>query len=149
MYTTQRTNSEDQDFRLLVTQLDKELAIINGEKNDFFTAYNKIDLIRHVVVVYEANKPVGCGAIKKYDHDIMEIKRMFVPLEWRGKGIAGKVLNELQTWARELGYRKCILETGDKMTAAIGLYKKNHFRVIPNYGQYANVESSVCFEKDL
>ena len=74
---------------------------------------------------------------------------MFVPIEKRGKGIAGKVLTELQVWAKELGNRKCVLETGDKMIEAIGLYKKNNFKIIPNYGQYAAIESSVCFEKEL
>ena len=58
--------------------------------------------------------------MKKHQDDVMEIKRMFVPAEKRGNGIAGRILSELQLWAKELGYKKCILETGDKMTEAIG-----------------------------
>ncbi|MGJ1266996.1 GNAT family N-acetyltransferase [Sphingobacterium spiritivorum] len=148
-YTIKRTDSDSLDFQKLVLELDKDLAIKNGETNSFFAQYNKIDLIRHVVVAYEADRAVGCGAIKEYRNGIMEVKRMFVPIEMRGKGIAGKILNELQIWAKELGYSKCILETGDKMIEAIGLYKKHHFKIIPNYGQYANIESSVCFEKEI
>ncbi|MGJ1387013.1 GNAT family N-acetyltransferase [Sphingobacterium spiritivorum] len=148
-YTIKRTDSDSLDFQKLVLELDKDLAIKNGETNSFFAQYNKIDLIRHVVVAYEANRAVGCGAIKEYRNGIMEVKRMFVPIEMRGKGIAGKILTELQIWAKELGYSKCILETGDKMIEAIGLYKKHHFKIIPNYGQYANIESSVCFEKEI
>lgn len=149
MHTIKRTNSDNLDFQKLVHELDKDLAIKNGEANDFFAQYNKIDSIQNVVVAYEADKAVGCGAIKKYENGVMEIKRMFVPIDKRGKGIAGKVLTELQVWAKELGYRKCVLETGDKMIEAIGLYKKHHFIIIPNYGQYANVESSICFEKEI
>ncbi|QQT25944.1 GNAT family N-acetyltransferase [Sphingobacterium spiritivorum] len=148
-YTLKRTNSDNLDFQKLVLELDKDLAIKNGETNTFFAQYNKIDSIQYVVVAYEADKAVGCGAIKEYGKGIMEVKRMFVPVEMRGKGIAGKVLEELQLWAKELGYRKCILETGDKMIEAIGLYKKNHFKVIPNYGQYTNTKSSICFEKGI
>ncbi|MGY5254760.1 GNAT family N-acetyltransferase [Sphingobacterium spiritivorum] len=148
-YTIKRTDSDSLDFQKLVLELDKDLAIKNGETNSFFAQYNKIDLIRHVVVAYEADRAVGCGAIKEYRNGIMEVKRMFVPIEMRGKGIAGKILTELQIWAKELGYSKCILETGDKMIEAIGLYKKHHFKIIPNYGQYANIESSVCFEKEI
>ena len=85
--------------------------------------------------------------MKEYEEGIMEIKRMFVPIEKRGKGIAGKILTELQVWAKELGYKKCVLETGDKMIEAISLYKKNNFCIIKNYGQYSEVENSVCFEK--
>lgn len=148
-YTIKRTDSDSLDFQKLVLELDKDLAIKNGETNSFFAQYNKIDLIRHVVVAYEADRAVGCGAIKEYRNGIMEVKRMFVPIEMRGKGIAGKILTELQIWAKELGYSKCILETGDKMIEAIGLYKKHHFKIIPNYGQYANIHSSVCFEKEI
>lgn len=148
-YIIKRTNSDNLDFQNLVIELDKDLAIKNGETNHFFTQYNKIDLIQNVVVVYEDNKAVGCGAMKKYENGVMEVKRMFVPIENRGKGIAGKILTELQIWAKELGYEKCILETGDKMIEAIGLYKKNNFKIIPNYGQYANIEDSVCFEKEI
>lgn len=150
MPTIERTNSDNVDFQNLVLELDKDLAIKNGDTNEFFAQYNKIDLIKNVVVAYEANGiAVGCGAMKEYEEGIMEIKRMFVPVEKRGSGIAGIILSELQLWAKELGYKKCILETGDKMIEAIGLYKKNDFQIIPNYGQYADVESSICFEKKI
>ena len=144
MCTIKRTNSDNLDFQALILELDKDLAIKNGEKNDFFAQYNKIDLIQNVVIAYEGDKAVGCGAMKKYENGVMEIKRMFVPIEKRGKGIAGKILTELQVWAKELGYRKCVLETGDKMIEAIGLYNKSNFKIIPNYGQYANIKSSIC-----
>ncbi|PRD48473.1 GNAT family N-acetyltransferase [Sphingobacterium haloxyli] len=149
MHFIERTNSDNSDFQKLVVELDKDLAIKNGDANDFFVRYNKIDHIRNVVLAYEANEVVGCGAMKEYGHGIMEIKRMYVPVNKRGNGIAGSILTELQKWAKELGYTKCILETGDKMVEAIGLYKKNNFEIIPNYGQYADVDSSVCFEKVL
>ncbi|MBL7704476.1 MAG: GNAT family N-acetyltransferase [Taibaiella sp.] len=149
MYTIKRTNSDNLDFQKLVLELDKDLAIKNGTTNDFFAQYNKIDLIQHAVVAYEAGEAVGCGAIKEYESGVMEIKRMFVLADSRGNGIAGRVLTELQVWAKELGYSKCILETGDKMIEAIGLYKKNNFKIIPNYEQYANIVSSICFEKEI
>jgi len=149
MTTLQRTNSENKDFQNLVLELDKDLAKKNGDSNDFFAQYNKIDLIKNVVVAFNDNLPVGCGAMKEYDKTTMEIKRMFVPIEMRGQGIAVAVLNELENWAKELGYEKCILETGKKMLDAIGLYKKSGYKVISNYGQYKLIESSICFEKEL
>jgi GNAT superfamily N-acetyltransferase len=77
----------------------------------------------------------------------MEVKRMYVPLEHRSQGIASLVLQELENWAKELGYKKCILETGKKQPEAIRLYEKCGYKSIPNYGQYAGVENSVCYEK--
>ena len=74
---------------------------------------------------------------------------MYTLPESRGKGIATKVLIELENWAAELSYEKCILETGKRQPEAIRLYTKNRYKLIPNYGQYVNMDNSVCFEKYL
>ena len=74
---------------------------------------------------------------------------MFVLPEQRGKGIAGEILAELEKWAGELNFKKCILETGKRQPEAIRLYSKSGYNVIPNYGQYENVSNSVCFEKEI
>ncbi len=144
-----RTDSGNQDFSVLVQHLDSDLAKRDGIEHSFYAQFNKIDKIKYVVVAYEILKPVGCGAIKEYAPNIMEVKRMYTPPESRGKGVASKVLTELETWAAEMSYEKCILETGKKQPEAIGLYKKNGYKLIPNYGQYADVENSLCFEKIL
>jgi putative acetyltransferase len=144
-----RTNSENPDFIKLVKLLDAELAIVDREDHSFYSQFNKIDSIKHVVVAYENKKPAGCGAIKEYDKETMEVKRMYVPPESRKKGIASKILSELETWAAELSFTRCILETGKRQPKAIGLYKKSGYKLIPNYGQYAGVENSVCFIKEL
>jgi putative acetyltransferase len=149
MFTLQRTDSNNTDFQNLVTDLDIYLAIQDGAEHSFYAQFNKIDTIKHVVVVYENNMPVGCGAIKKYADTTMEIKRMFVVPEKRNQGIASIILKELETWAGELNFQKCILETGKKQTEAIKLYQRNNYAIIANYGQYAEVETSVCFEKEL
>lgn len=144
-----RTNSDDQDFVQLVRHLDADLAKRDGEDHSFYAQFNKIDKIKYVVVAYEDDRPVGCGAIKEYALDTTEIKRMYTSPESRGKGIASKILRELEAWAVELSYKKCILETGKKQPEAIGLYKKNGYQIIPNYGQYAEIENSICFEKPI
>jgi GNAT superfamily N-acetyltransferase len=142
-----RTDSSNKDYQQLVAELDKDLAIRDGDDAPFFAQYNKSDDIKYVVVAYQNDIAVGSGAIKHYDGDVVEVKRMYVPPSFRGTGIAPAVLKELEQWARELGFSKCILETGKKMPEAIGLYKKSGYTLIPNYGQYAGVEESVCFEK--
>lgn len=144
-----RTNSENQDFVQLVHLLDQDLQRRDGADHPFFAQFNKIDSIKYVVVAYMDLYPVGCGAIKEYDGGTMEVKRMFVTPEHRGNGVATAVLKELELWTVELGFKKCILETGERQPEAIGLYAKNKYHRIPNYGQYANVLTSVCFSKEL
>jgi GNAT superfamily N-acetyltransferase len=144
-----RTNSSNGDFIDLVQLLDADLAVRDGDEYSFYAQFNKIDMIRHVVVAYLDDRPVGCGAIKEYDKDTMEVKRMFVRPEERGRGVATQLLDELEHWAMELKYRRCVLETGKRQPEAIRLYEKNGYLIIPNFGQYENVENSVCFEKKL
>jgi len=144
-----RTNSENGDFVELVARLDKLLADLDGRDHDFYNQFNKIDRIKHVVVAYSGGNPVGCGAIKEFDIDTMEVKRMFTDKNFRGKGLATLVLTELEKWALELGYSKCILETGKRLPEAVRLYQKNGYLPIPNYGQYIAMENSICFEKKL
>jgi putative acetyltransferase len=142
-----KTDAQNPDFVALVQLLDAELAIRDGAEHSFYNQYNKITDIRHIIIAYHNNIPIGCGAIKEYASDTMEIKRMFTSYDFRGKGAATIILNELQQWASQLGYKKCILETGKKQPEAISLYIKNGFRIIENYGQYTEVDNSVCFEK--
>ena len=148
MISLKRTNSDNADFQTLVRELDRELAIRDGGEYAFYAQFNKIDAIKHAVVAYENGTAIGCGAVEAFDETSMEIKRMFVPLESRGKGIAFIVLGELENWASELGYEKCVLETGLKQPEAIRLYEKNRYVKIPNHGQYVGMGNSVCFEKN-
>ena len=147
MITLTRATSDNTDFQMLVKQLDSDLKIRDGDDHPFYDQFNKIDSIKHTVIAYENEEPVGCGAIKQYEEGTMEVKRMFVPPQHRGKGIATKILTELERWAIEMSFKKCVLETGKMQPEAIALYTKNGYKIIPNYGQYKGVENSVCFEK--
>jgi len=144
-----RTNSDNRHFIELVKSLDADLAERDGNDHSFYNQFNKIDKIKYVIVAYENDKPIGCGAIKEYTSSSMEIKRMYTAPGSRGKGIASKVLSELEQWATELSYENCILETGKRQPEAIGLYEKNGYEPIPNYGPYVGIENSLCFEKKL
>jgi len=149
MIEFRRTDSTDTDFIMLVKQLDADLALRDGTDHGFYAQFNRIDLIRHVIVAYEDSKPVSCGAIKAFLPESMEVKRMYTLPEHRGKGLAAQVLRELEGWAVELSYSGCVLETGKKQPEAIRLYEKSGYLVIPNYGQYAGVDNSICFQKLL
>lgn len=144
-----RTNSRNPDFLFLNKALDEYLALKDGEEHEFYSQYNKVDSIDHILLVYENDLVIACGAIRKFDSDTMEIKRMFTLAEHRNKGIASLSLSHLENWAKEMGYKKCILETGTRQTEAAALYPKRGYKRIPNYSQYAQMENSLCFEKRI
>ncbi|ASK31843.1 GNAT family N-acetyltransferase [Chryseobacterium sp. T16E-39] len=144
---TKRVDSSNIDFQNLVQFLDADLAIRDGDDHAFYHQFNGIDMLKSCVVAYIDNRAVACGAIKPFSGDTVEIKRMYTNPEYRGQGLASKTLDELEAWAKESGYKKCILETGIMQPEAIALYEKKGYRKISNYGQYIGVENSVCFEK--
>ena len=145
----ERTNSANKDFINLVKKLDAYLKITDGDEHDFYNQFNHIDVLKEVVIFYAEEVAVGCGAIKKFDDTSVEVKRMFVASEKRGLGVAQKIIHELETWSKEFGYKKCVLETGIRQVEAVKFYKKCDYKIIPNYGQYKNMENSICFEKQL
>jgi len=149
MTTLLRTDSDNADFRELVRLLDADLAIRDGAEHAFYAQFNKVDSIREVVVAYENERAIGCGAFKPFEGATAEIKRMFVREKERGRGVAGRILAELETWAKELGYSECVLETGIKQPEAIALYRKSGYEITSSYGQYLDVANSVCLKKSL
>ena len=94
-------------------------------------------------------RAVGCGALVPMEDDIVEIKRMFVLPEERGHGIAKKILDRLQSLAREFDYDRIRLETGTKQPESIALYGKSGFYRVPNFPPFENDRTAVCFEKRI
>lgn len=144
-----RTTSVNADFRNLIRALDEDLYQRNGESQLQYRQYNQVDRIDHVVVAYFEGKPVGCGCYKRFDDQTVEMKRMFVIPEMRGKQLAARMLQELENWAIEEGNIAAVLETGHKQVEAIRLYSVAGYRLTENYGQYIGMEESICYRKEL
>jgi putative acetyltransferase len=144
-----RTTSENADFVKLIARLDKDLLNRYDSAQKNYDEHNKIELIDTVLIIYDIDRPIGCGCFKRFDKDTAEIKRMFIESDYRGKGISKVILKELENWASGLGFLRFVLETGKKQPEAIGLYQNYGFNRIDNYGQYADLPNSFCFEKIL
>ncbi|HZL11372.1 MAG TPA: GNAT family N-acetyltransferase [Prolixibacteraceae bacterium] len=143
------TTSDHSDFRKMVHALDEDLYQRNGETQKQYEQYNQIDKIKHAIVIYIDNKPFGCGCFKRFDDHTIEIKRMFVLPEFRGKQLAARLLQELEIWAIEEGFTKAVLETGLRQVEAQSLYSKGGYFRTENYGQYLGMEDSICYRKAL
>ena len=146
-----RTDGKNEDFiencRLLDMDLDRRVG--NQLKREKYAKFNQLDEIREAIVVYDNGKPVGGGAIRRYDDENVELKRVFVHNEYQGQGIGSRLVSLLIEWAAQLGYRRMILETGELLAESCAVYKKLGFAVIPNYGPYADMPESLCMAKDI
>ncbi|WP_269223842.1 GNAT family N-acetyltransferase [Flavobacterium sp. IMCC34518] len=144
-----KTTSENPDFLSLIKTFDAYLWDRYPELKTNYWGNNIIELNKNVVVIYLDEKPVACGCFKKYDHNTIEIKRMFVASEARGLGLAQKVLQKLELWAKQLDFSVSILETLYKQQEAISLYQKVGYTIVDNYEPYVGLENSICMRKQI
>lgn len=144
-----KTDSSNNDFLKLVSLLDTDLSKRYGNKQKQYKKYNKVDYIKVVVLVYNKDTPVACGAIKEYNNSSAELKRVYVVNQYRKQGIAKKIISELEKMAKIQGFKYLILETGIKQFEAISLYNSLGYKKIENYGPYIGNENSICMKKQL
>ncbi|WP_320129877.1 GNAT family N-acetyltransferase [uncultured Sphaerochaeta sp.] len=143
---TDRTNA---DFLHLVTLLDAELDAANQETHQLCNQYNTVDKLLLVVLILVEGIPAACGACKEYDASTLELKRIFVKEEYRGKGLSKRLLAELERQGKEHGYSTAVLETGKHLKNAMALYSKLNYKIIPSYGPYKDIKDSICMKKEL
>jgi putative acetyltransferase len=149
MLSITRCTGKDETFRALIDALDEELQERYGAQMEFFGQYNHSSDVTTALVVWIDGERAGCGCFKPYSDNTVEMKRIFVPKRYRGRGVARAVMAELEAWARELGYAVAILETGILQPEAIRLYEAAGYERIPNYPPYENVVESVSYRKML
>ncbi len=101
------------------------------------------------LVAYDGNEPVACGGLRTIAPGIAELKRMYVVPHWRGRGLARRILAELEASAAAAGASEVRMETGLAQPEAIALYTSSGYERIPGYGHYADSENNVCFAKPL
>ena len=144
-----RTHPENPDFISLIELLNLELWERNEDRQQVYVSHNILEKGTKCLVAYVNGVAVASGAIRMLDNKRVEIKRMFVIREYRGKGYSKEILNELEIWSKELGYSEFVLETGINHPEAISLYEKSGYRRIKNYGPYKNLPESICMGKIL
>jgi putative acetyltransferase len=107
------------------------------------------DITVFLIAEDDHGRPIACGGLRRIDEAHGEIKRMYVSPESRGKGAAVLILRELERHARELGWQRLVLETGDRQPEAIRLYEREGYTRVPNFGYYADSSYSLCYERIL
>jgi putative acetyltransferase len=138
--------------KLLIDALNLELAACYPEPgaNHFSLDVKEVAPQNGAFLIgYLAAEPVTCGAIRRIEPRVAEIKRMYVVPSERGRGIAKIMLTALEERARGLGIGRLVLETGTRQLKAIALYRGAGFNRIARFGEYVSSELSVCMGKDL
>ena len=137
------TGGDDPKFRALVRKLDREYVDRFGE-----TA-NTLEKIEAACLLLVDGTPAACGAIQPLDGDTAELKRVYVLPEFRRRGLARQVVEQLELQALFHGYQFMALETGRAMPEAAALYTKLGYRETGPWGPFAGDPLCLCMKKEL
>jgi pyruvate dehydrogenase E1 component alpha subunit len=99
------------------------------------------------LVAYEGDKPVASGGIRPLELGTCEIKRMYVAPDARRRGYARVLLDALEARARDMGFRRVVLDTISGLGEANSLYEKSGYQRVAAYNE--NPHATVWFEKSL
>ena len=145
---TDGSNSDFAALSLLMEEYYNQLAG-GAEKRSSFIPHNSLGDIHNVLMVYSENKPVASAAFKAFDASTVEVKRVWVCCEYRGRHISRTMMELLERRAREMGYTRAVLQTREKCVEAVSLYTKIGYSRIENYPPYDGMEHAVCYAKQL
>ena len=120
-----------------------------AEKRSSFIPHNALDVIRNVLMVYSDGKPIASAAFKEYNLSSVEVKRVWVCREYRGRHISRAMMEMLERRAKEMGYTRAVLQTREQCVEAVSLYTKIGYSRIANYPPYDEMEQAVCYAKEL
>jgi putative acetyltransferase len=139
----------DPEVRELIGELEAILApLYPDESRHGYAAERLVDRRVRFLVVRVDGEIAGCGGVE-LDGDSGELKRMYVRERWRGRGLARRLLAELERIAAEAGATVLRLETGVHQREAIGLYRSCGFHERGPFGSYRDDPLSLFFERSL
>lgn len=110
---------------------------------------DRVDAQTVFLVIRANGQAVACGATRHLDAATTEVKRMYVRPDFRGRGLARRILAALEATARARGAVRLVLETGSRQPEAIALYRTAGFTSIEPYGEFVGDPLSRCFGKRL
>ena len=146
-----RIPSDSPDALALVTAMFDEIATLyplkDGDPGPSATPEDLAPPGGAFVALYESDRAVAGGGVKRLEADIGEIKRMYVVPDRRGAGLSRALLIALEAAARDLGYERVRLDTGVHQAAALHLYRSAGYSDIDDYN--ANPYASYWGEKRL
>lgn len=142
---------DNADLRELIRRLDEDLAQRYSNPDEVFTVdFTDPKVIEMIfIVAYIDGAPAGCGGIRPHGREFVELKRFYVDPAYRRHGIAAGMLSELEDRAKGAGFSLIRLEAGAPQPEALAFYRKHNYYAIERFGEYADCESSLCYEKRL
>lgn len=137
------------DFRRLAALLDAYYFTLVGDIQLKYAEPNRPENMNALVVAYEGETAIACGAWKAIDEKTAEIKRIFVDPQHRRKGAASSVIRALEENVLASGRNNLILETAVDTSGSHALYQSLGYKLRDYYGSPAGADNCMCFHKEM
>ncbi|MBN9089378.1 MAG: GNAT family N-acetyltransferase [Reyranella sp.] len=138
------------DVRVLVAELNETLLALTPPEFSFhLTVEQMAEPSTTLFVARDGGAAVACGALKRHDDAVGEVKRMYTRPSHRGRQIGAAIVERIEALARREGLRRLVLETGDRHPAAWTVYERAGFTRCGPVLDYPDSQYSVFYEKDL
>jgi putative acetyltransferase len=138
------------DVRALIAALNETLlALTPPEFCSHLTVEQMADADTTVFVARDDGRAVACGALRRHDAGVGEVKRMYTLPSSQGRGIGGRILALIEALARAEGLSHLVLETGHSHHAAWRVYERGGFTRCGPVLDYPESEYSIFYEKSL
>lgn len=138
------------DVRALVAELNATLLELTPPEHCYhLTVEQMAERDTTVFVARDGGLAVGCGALKRHDAAVGEVKRMYTRPSHRGLKIGAQIVARVEAQARQEGLTRLVLETGDRHPAAWTVYERAGFSRCGPVLDYPDSEWSVFYEKSL
>ena len=138
------------DVRGLVEELNATLLELTPPEHCYhLTVEQMAGEDTTVFIARDDGLAIGCGALKRHDSTVGEVKRMYTRPEMQGRGIGGKIVAEIEALARREGISRLVLETGDRHPAAWRVYERAGFSRCGPVLDYPDSKWSVFYDKQL
>jgi GNAT superfamily N-acetyltransferase len=140
----------DPVVRALEAELQAEYLDRYGDTDE--TPVDPDDFVPPVgvfLVGFLGNEPVATGGFRHQTEGVAEIKRMYVDHDHRGGGYARRLLTELESQAFTAGYKRVVLELGDRQPEAFSLYTSSGYVSSEAFGYYVGDQHMKYLTKEL
>jgi ribosomal protein S18 acetylase RimI-like enzyme len=143
------TNEKDERFIELTRELDNEYFMKLGDVVERYKDHNALTDPHIVILALNWGKPIACASFRFIDKDTIEIRRVYVKRRYRRKGIAYKLIKQLEKLAMEENFKYSVIETGRDNEAAINLYRKLDYEIVDNFGIFEGDDLCICMKKQF
>lgn len=150
MIVIKSTDPRTPTIQKMISDLDDYQASLYPPESNHLEPVDKLVSPEYFfIAAWYEQAVLGIASFRRMPETYVEIKRLYVPHQNRGMGLAIKLMNVLEEQAVQEGFSEARLETGIDQHEALSLYQKLGYEKTEPFGSYQEDPLSVFMRKKL